>query len=111
MTLRWLQRISPLLLEGKPVLFEGQMRIAFIREGLQAVGISTAHIILVDCDDDTRRSRLIHHRDQPDLANADMMAWARYLRGEAIETGCTLFDTSKLTLNECLSYLETFPAR
>lgn len=110
-TLRWLQRISPLLLESKPVLFEGQMRIAFIREGLQAAAISNARIVLVDCDDDTRRSRLTHHRDQPEIADADMMTWARYLRNEAIETGCTIFDTSELTLNESLSHLETLMTR
>ena len=36
MTFKWMERIEPLLAEGKTVLFEGQMRIAFIREALTA---------------------------------------------------------------------------
>src|SRR5579863_1212413 len=34
MTFRWLERIAPMLNQGKMVLFEGQMRIAYIREAL-----------------------------------------------------------------------------
>jgi predicted kinase len=31
MTFKWLEKIASILAEGKTVLFEGQMRIAFIR--------------------------------------------------------------------------------
>src|SRR6516164_9524850 len=39
MTLQWLKRIAPLVAAGQTVLFEGQMRIAFIHEALAASAI------------------------------------------------------------------------
>ncbi|HKD61781.1 MAG TPA: hypothetical protein VKB47_15060 [Terracidiphilus sp.] len=58
-----------MLAEGKTVLFEGQMRIAFVREALTAFEIKNARILCVECDDSTRARRLIHDRLQPELAN------------------------------------------
>src|SRR5215469_17911436 len=54
MTFKWLERIEPMLAEGKTVLFEGQMRIAFVRDALTAFKIENAHILCVECDDPTR---------------------------------------------------------
>lgn len=100
-TLDWIKRIDARLKTGTSVLFEGQMRIAFIHEALALSGIEGAHIILVDCDDATRRARLHTDRNQPELANADMMAWSRYLRDEATQAGCEILDTGLIPLNEC----------
>jgi energy-coupling factor transporter ATP-binding protein EcfA2 len=100
-TLQWMERIAAKLHAGISVLFEGQMRIAFIHEALALSGIEGAHIILVDCDDATRDARLHIDRNQPELANADMMAWSRYLRDEATQTGCEILDTGLIPLNEC----------
>jgi dephospho-CoA kinase len=101
-TLQWVERIAARLRRGTSVLFEGQMRIAFIHEALAASGIAGAHILLVDCDDATRRTRLYDDRNQPDLANADMMAWSRYLRDEATQAGCDILDTGLIPLEDCL---------
>lgn len=100
-TLDWIERIAPVLRAGTSVLFEGQMRIAFIREALTRSGIEGAHILLVDCDDTTRSARLHLDRNQPELANADMMAWSRYLRDEAIHSACEILDTGKLSFENC----------
>lgn len=100
-TIQWIERIAPMLRAGTSVLFEGQMRIAFIHEAVALSGIKGAHIILVDCDDATRRARLHIHRNQPDLANADMMAWARYLRDEATQAGCEILDTGSVSFENC----------
>jgi adenylate kinase family enzyme len=79
MTLQWVASIGAVLSAGRPVLFEGQMRIAFIREALSAQQIENARVILVDCDDATRAARLHITRSQLGLANPAMMNWARYL--------------------------------
>jgi dephospho-CoA kinase len=96
MTLQWIRRIRTILDQGISVLFEGQMRIAFIREALAENEITSAHVILVDCDDATRAQRLRVHRSQPDLANSDMMNWARYLRQEASAGDIRILDTERL---------------
>ena len=86
----------------RPVLFEGAMRLAFVREGLLAAGITDARVILVDCDDATRTRRLVTDRVQPELANPDMMTWAEFLRREAKELACEVLDTSRLSLERCV---------
>ena len=79
MTLQWFERIAEVLANGRPVLFEGQMRIAFVQEALQVHGIEHARVICVECDNLTRTARLTHERLQPELANESMMGWSRYL--------------------------------
>jgi hypothetical protein len=98
MTLSWMARIAAMSGQYRPVLFEGQMRLAFVGEGLLAAGIADARMILVDCDDATRTHRLTTNRNQPELANPKMMIWAEFLRREAKETGCEVLDTSRLSL-------------
>lgn len=98
MTFRWIERIAPIIAAGGQVLFEGQMRIAFIRDALNASGIEKARILCVDCDDATRRERLTHYRLQPELASESMMGWASFLRQEALDAGCEILDTTDLGL-------------
>ncbi|AUC99846.1 hypothetical protein [Bradyrhizobium sp. SK17] len=102
MTLAWMERVAALRGKHHRVLFEGQMRLAFVREGLLAFGIEDARVILVDCDDAIRAHRLITERAQPELANPEMMNWARYLRREANEAGYEVLDTSELPLERCV---------
>jgi dephospho-CoA kinase len=97
MTKMWMARIAAMRLE-RPVLFEGQMRLAFIREALQSTGLVDARILLVDCDDATRTDRLVTDRCQRELATETMMIWAAYLRREAQELGCEVLDTSALSI-------------
>ena len=98
MTIEWMARISAMPELDRSVLFEGQMRLAFLREGLSSVGLAGARIILVDCDDITRAHRLIMKRGQPELADATMMRWAAYLRKEAQEANCEVLDTTSVSL-------------
>lgn len=106
-TLHWMARIRTLLSGQIPVLFEGQMRIQFIEEALAAQHIESARIVLVDCDDATRRTRLHRDRGQPHLANAEMMNWARYLRAEAMARHLEILDTGQQSVEECLSRIRT----
>lgn len=105
MTLYWVKRICPILKRGTSVLLEGQMRIAFIKEALAENQIRSAHIIFLDCDDTTRAERLHVHRAQPDLANPEMMNWARYLREEASAADITVLDTGRPSAAECASVI------
>lgn len=105
MTFQWMERIAPLLTEGRTVLFEGQMRIAFIREALAAFKIENARVLCVECDDSTRRRRLTNDRLQPELANEDMMHWSRYLHQEALATDCEILDTTNLSLPDSVRYV------
>ena len=102
MTLEWFKRITPVLKRGGKVLFEGQMRIAFIKEALAICDISNARVILVDCDDQTRADRLTNDRRQPELADDSMMGWSKYLRQEAVEARCEIFDTGTLAVADCV---------
>jgi RNase adaptor protein for sRNA GlmZ degradation len=105
MTFKWFERVAPMLAEGKTVLFEGQMRIAFIREALTACKIENARILCVECDDSIRVRRLTHDRLQPELANESMMGWSRYLHREALEAGYEILDTTHLSLSDSVRYV------
>jgi dephospho-CoA kinase len=105
MTFKWLERIGPLLAEGRTVLFEGQMRIAFIREALTATRIENSYVLCVECDASTRIRRLTHDRLQPELANESMMGWSRYLHQEALQGGYEILDTTHLSLSDSVEYV------
>jgi len=105
MTLLWMRRIRTILDCGTSVLLEGQMRISFIREALAESQISSARILLLDCDDITRAERLKVHRLQPDRANSDMMNWARYLREEAHAAQIRVLDTGRLSVAKCVDVI------
>ncbi|MBB5572252.1 MULTISPECIES: AAA family ATPase [Rhizobium] len=104
-TVEWMVRLARVARSGKPVLFEGQMRIAFVLEAAAAANIADYKLLLVDCDDATRTERLAVGRGQPELANKDMMNWAAYLCGEAVQHGCEVFDTSRLSLDQCVEHM------
>src|SRR5215471_14220565 len=101
MTPQWMARLRPMLSLQRPVLFEGQMRIAFIREALAASPIANAVTVLIDCDDITRTTRLRALRSQPELANPTMLNRARYLREEASRFGADVLDTTQRSLADC----------
>jgi hypothetical protein len=100
MTYKWMARISAMRGAGlnRPVLFEGQIRLAFLREALSSAEFTDARIILVDCSDVTRVHRLTTDRHQAELANPTMMSWAAYLRKEALEANCEVLDTTAVSL-------------
>jgi hypothetical protein len=103
MTLKWFERIAQEVSAAKTVLFEGQMRIAFIQEALVAFAVKDARVLCVECDDLTRTRRLTHDRLQPGLANESMMGWSRYLHKETVEAGYRILDTTNLSLAESVS--------
>lgn len=99
-TIEWAKQIGTKYLPLSDVIFEGQMRIQFIEEALQKANILQARIVLVDCDDKVRMQRLTHDRQQPELANENMMNWASFLRNEARNKGIEILDTSALSVEQ-----------
>ena len=108
--LHWIGQIAPSLDLGTPVLLEAQCRIAFLEEALQRYKVSGAKLILVECDDETRDSRLVHDRLQPDLANENMKNWSRFLHAEAVESGLEILDTSTLPLSDSVAHILSYLA-
>jgi hypothetical protein len=102
-TFEWLARIAARP-GGKPTLFEGSTQIKYLHEAAGAAGLA-AKIILIDCDDATRTERLHGPRGQPELANTDMSNWARYLRDQAREFGCEIWDTSHCSLDVSVAHV------
>jgi hypothetical protein len=100
-TMEWMTKLAEVVWRGSRVLFEGQTRLSFLAEGAARTGGVRYAPILADCDDQTRILRLSVNRGQPELADANMMNWARWLRRDAFERGCEVLDTSALSLEEC----------
>lgn len=106
MTHDWISRLAALVRDGANVVFEGQMRIAFVLEALAAEEPIDAICWLVDCSDRTRYARLEVERGQPHLASGRMMNWARYLRNEAEQQHLFVLDTDRHNPGECVHLIE-----
>ena len=88
------------------------MRLAFIHEAAKAANISRYATILVDCDDQTRKRRLMLERRQAELASDEMMNWSRYLRDEAMTRGDRILDTSTISVGKAVEVVrKIFDAR
>jgi thymidylate kinase len=102
-TIEWMAKLAPRTRSGSGLLFEGQTRLSFLAQGAKAAGRLPYWPVLVDCDDETRSRRLSLERKQPELANENMMNWARYLRRAAQKSGCEILETSRLSLDQCVT--------
>jgi predicted ATPase len=101
-TIEWFEMLAARLPSTRNILFEGQMRLSFIREAQRVAGIEKLCIVLVDCDEATRERRLIQDRSQPELFCEQMMNWARFLRNEAEREGAMILDTSHLSVDQAV---------
>ncbi len=102
--LYWLGIIAGELKAGKTVLLETQCRIAFLHEALALHGIKDVRVILVECSDASRKSRL-NGRGHPELANEQMDNWSRFLHREAEEFGHEILDTTAMSLEATTSHI------
>ena len=87
------------------MLLEGQMRLAFIQEAIATQAIPHAQIILVECSDALRDARLIHEREQPELANESMAAWSHYLHQEALDLNISILNTGAIAIDDSIRYV------
>lgn len=103
-TIKQVQDIKDNLLRDKSVFFDIQSRPSFIQEACDLAGIEDFKIILFDCNDEIRIKRL-NQRKQPELANEQMMNWAKYLREQCTSESCLIIDNSKLSIEQCVELL------
>ncbi|MBA3239478.1 MAG: hypothetical protein H0T62_14205 [Parachlamydiaceae bacterium] len=83
---------------------DGQTRPLFIEEACIENEITAYAVILIDCSDKERTKRLVA-RGHSDLANAQMMNWARYLKQESQKRDYPIIDNTHLTVEETLKEL------
>jgi hypothetical protein len=76
---------------------------AALREACEVVEVADYKIVLIDCEDLLRENRLRFNRLQPELANEQMMNWARFLKKQALAVGARILDTSGSSIEDCVS--------
>ena len=80
---------------AQPLLVvDGQERLHTMIEAARSAGLAAFHMVLIDCDHDERRRRLLEERRQPELDQRDVYCWASYLRGQADALGVEVIDTT-----------------
>jgi hypothetical protein len=109
-TYEWIDRIINTYKE-ETVFFEGQVNLGFIRNGFSKHNFSNYTIILIDCNEDVMRSRLVNDRNQPDLFTGDMQNWLKFLRHQALEFNAPIIDSSNLSKEELLEKFEELMRR
>src|SRR5262245_61314292 len=79
MTDRWIAQLAQASANSALAVLEGQVRPSRVRDAFAAYAVERGSQLLLDCSPEARAARLHGPRDQPELANAQMMAWAAYL--------------------------------
>jgi dephospho-CoA kinase len=105
-TIKWVKKIKDEYLETQDVLFDTQSRPSFIKQACDSAGVQDYRIILIDCSDEERKTRLIG-RNSAHLANPQMMDWARYLRENCTGENCQIIDNTYLSKEETVKKLST----
>lgn len=98
-TIYWTKKMKEEFLDFKPAILDGQIRPSFIEEACKENNIVSYEVILFDCTDEVRKQRLIN-RGHPELANDQMMNWAKYLREESLFRNYKIIDNTNLTQEE-----------
>lgn len=106
-TYRWIETIVRKS-ASKKVILEGQMNLDFIESGFRENMFEDYKIVLLDCSAKEMKRRLIEERQQPTLANEDMVNWLNYLRNQALEKSIEIIDTTIISKNELIElFLKT----
>ena len=91
----WIERIQKEFKVEDIVILEGQANPDFVTAGCDRHGLKRLTLVLLDCDWETRSARLIHERNQPELANPEMKNWSDFLRNQALQKGVRIVDTTR----------------
>jgi len=90
---------------SQKLILEGSVKPTEVKEIAAQNSISHLKIVLIECGHEERKRRLIEDRDQPELDNLDIYAWAAYLRGQADALGLEIIDTTGAAVGESASKL------
>lgn len=101
-TAEWVKTIKETLISDTHVILDGQTRPIFIEETCIENEIIAYEVVLFDCSDEERAKRLVA-RGHSELANAQMMDWARYLRQESQKRSYQIINNTDYTSAETFS--------
>lgn len=104
-TEEWVKTIKQLFLSKTHVILDGQTRPIFIEQACIKYEILAYEVILFDCSDEERTKRLVH-RGNPELADQNMMNWAKYLREESQKRDYHIINNTHLTHKETFNQLQ-----
>jgi hypothetical protein len=108
---KWIERIN-LSERADFIVLDGQARPKVIIDIAKELAITSLHITLLDCSKEVRRNRLLMTRNQPELDNLDMYAWAAYLRGQADALNLEIINTTdksiEVSINELANSIKRF---
>lgn len=88
------------------IFLEGQVNLQFIHNGFQNIGFTNYKIILIDCTKEQMTHRLMHEREQLDLATENMNNWLKFLKEQARELNTPIIDSNKLSVEQTLMEFE-----
>jgi signal recognition particle receptor subunit beta len=108
-TTEWLARLESLGSEVRVAVLDGQTRPFFVLDAARASG-QRVGVVLLDCTDAQRDSRLVDGRNQPELATDRMANWAAYLRREAAALDVPIVDTTALSVQDVADRLQAIVA-
>jgi len=80
-------------------VLETQIRPHKAQAMLQRLGIAVHRVVLVECEQAERETRLRGPRGQPELAHPKMENWAAYLRGQADALALDIINTSRVPIS------------
>lgn len=110
-TAAWLTRLAELPHDVRVAVLDGQTRPSFVFDAATCALPRVVDVVLLDCGADVRTERLIVHRQQPELATAQMNSWASYLRGQADALNLPVIDTTESTIAAATQQLEELVRR
>ena len=100
----WVKKIKDEYLANRTTILDGQINPTFIEWACKESGIKNYEVILFDCSDEKRSERLVG-RGHPELVNAQMMNWAKYLREESLNKGYRILDNTNINKYESVNAL------
>ncbi len=105
-TEKWVQRLA--LIKDKDVIFfEGQYNPEFVVSECESLKINNYRLICLDVSDEERMHRLSILRQQPELADENMLCWASVLRDKTISLGGSVIDTTGQSISEMVRVLQS----
>ena len=88
---KWIDRA---LRDDAMLVVDGQARPSDVLAKAKASGLANVHVVVIDCDREERRRRLMRDRRQDEYDNPHIYAWAAYLAGQAHALDLEVIDTS-----------------
>ncbi|MDQ8039107.1 MAG: GNAT family N-acetyltransferase [Rickettsiella sp.] len=110
MTYHWANNLLSHYKDKKLVILEGQVNLDFIVSAFQGFNFYQYQIVLVHCENAIRHKRLHQDRHQPELINDNMDNWADFLKKQAIDKKATILNTSSMSIEEMIEWLQKYIA-